>query len=69
MNRPDNWRKSAYSGANGGGCGGAQAMTTALSSCRTRPTARAAFCRFSPGAWRKFTDGVKRWVTDPEPSL
>jgi Domain of unknown function (DUF397) len=64
----DNWRKSTYSGANGGGCveAGSDHRSVLVRDTTNR---QGGMLRFSPGAWRKFTDRVKRSLTDPEPSL
>jgi len=53
------WRKSSYSGGNGGGCieVGTQAAARVLvrdTTDRTGPV-----LRFSPAAWQRFADRVK----------
>jgi len=53
------WRKSSYSGGNGGGCieAGAQAAARVLvrdTKDRTGPV-----LRFTPAAWQRFADRVK----------
>ncbi len=53
------WRKSSYSGGNGGGCVevGAQAAGRVLvrdTTDRTGPV-----LRFTPAAWQRFADRVK----------
>jgi hypothetical protein len=53
------WRKSTYSGSNGGGCievvGHGRRVLVRDTQDRTGPV-----LRFSPAAWQRFTDQVKR---------
>lgn len=53
------WRKSTYSGSNGGGCievgGHSRQVLVRDTQDRTGPA-----LRFSPAAWRRFTDQIKR---------
>ena len=53
-----NWRKSSYSG-NGGECVEVGHVQRAIAVRDTKDCA-AALLRFSPAAWRKFADHVKR---------
>jgi hypothetical protein len=54
-----NWRKASYSAANGGGCvevaDHASRVLVRDTQDRTGPV-----LRFTPGAWRRFADLVKR---------
>lgn len=54
-----NWRKASYSAANGGGCvevaDHARRVLVRDTQDRTGPV-----LRFTPEAWRKFADLVKR---------
>jgi hypothetical protein len=53
-----NWRKASYSASNGGGCvevGTADRVLVRDTQDRTGPA-----LQFSPAAWRKFADQVKR---------
>jgi hypothetical protein len=60
-----NWRKASYSASNGG-CvevgGDPDAVLVRDTQDRTGPV-----LRFSPGAWRRFADQVKRSLGLPEP--
>jgi len=63
-----NWRKSTYSSGNGGEC---VEVADHRSRVLVRDTKNRAgvVLRFSPGAWRRFADQVKRWLAGPWPSL
>jgi uncharacterized protein DUF397 len=53
-----NWRKSSYSGGNGGSCievASDNAVVVRDTTDRTGPV-----LRFTPGAWRRFAAGLKR---------
>jgi hypothetical protein len=53
------WRKSTYSGSNGGGCieVGGHSRHVVVRDTRDRPGSA---LRFSTTAWRRFTDQIKR---------
>src|SRR5260370_966045 len=61
------WRKSSYSGAQGGNCVevGDDAGRVLVRDTQDR---RGLVLRFTPGAWRRFADRVKRSLTGPQPS-
>jgi hypothetical protein len=53
-----NWRKSSYSGGNGGSCievASDNAVVVRDTTDRTGPV-----LRFTPDAWRRFAAGLKR---------
>jgi hypothetical protein len=62
-----NWRKSTYSSGNGGECvevaGHANRVLVRDTKDRQGPT-----LAFSPAAWRRFAEQVKRPLTDPQSS-
>jgi hypothetical protein len=62
-----NWRKSSYSGGNGGAC---VEIGTDSSRVLVRDTKERTgpMLRFTPAEWRKFTGQVKRSLAGPEPS-
>jgi len=59
------WRKSSYSGGNGGQCAevaattGNQNRTAGICAIRDSKNPRGPVLAFSPGQWRKFTSQVK----------
>ena len=53
-----NWRKSSYSSDNGGNC--VEVGTADRVMVRDTKNKAGAVLRFSPDAWRKFADQVKR---------
>jgi hypothetical protein len=62
------WRKSSYSGNGGGSCievGNADAVLVR----DTKQEGRGPVLRFTPGAWRRFADRVKRSLAPPEQSV
>ena len=61
------WRKASYSD-NGGNCVevGADAVRVLVRDTQDR---RGPVLRFTPGAWRRFADRVKRSLAGPQPSL
>lgn len=63
-----NWRKSTYSSGNGGECvevaGHAHRVLVRDTKDRGGPV-----LRFTPGAWRRFAERVKRPLAGPEPSV
>jgi hypothetical protein len=63
-----NWRTSSYSGDNSGNCAEVASQEDRVlirdTQDRTGPV-----LRFSPGAWRRFADRVKRSLADPQASL
>jgi hypothetical protein len=53
------WKKSSYSGGNGGGCvevGAPQAGRVLVRDTKDR---QGPVLRFTPGAWRRFADRVR----------
>jgi Domain of unknown function (DUF397) len=62
------WRTSSYTGNGGGNCvevgDDARVILVRDTKDRSGPV-----LRFSPGAWRRFADRVKRTLTVPEPSV
>jgi hypothetical protein len=67
METIDNWRKSRYSG-NGGNCVEVADHDHRVLVRDTKNRAGVVLW-FSPGAWRRFAEQVKRSLTDPQPSL
>ena len=62
------WRKSSYSGANGGQCIEAgTAPDTILVRDSKDADGTGPMLRLSPAAWRRFTDQVKRSLA-PDPT-
>jgi hypothetical protein len=63
-----NWRKASYSASNGGGCvevaGQASSVLVRDTKDRSGPV-----LRFTPGAWRRFADRVKRSLAAPEQTV
>jgi len=62
------WRKASYSGNGGGSCievaDQAARVLVRDTTDRTGPV-----LRFTPAAWRRFADQVKRSLADPLPTL
>jgi hypothetical protein len=56
------WRKSSHSGNGGGNCVEVAARGRVL--VRDTQDRAGAVLRFSPGAWRRFADRVKRSAQD-----
>jgi Domain of unknown function (DUF397) len=54
------WRKSSYSGANGGNCVEVASPRGAVAVRDTKQDGTGPVLRFTPSAWRKFTGQVKR---------
>jgi Domain of unknown function (DUF397) len=54
------WRKSAYSSSNGGNCVEVGQVTRTVAVRDTKQYGRGPVLRFTPAAWRRFTDQVKR---------
>lgn len=63
-----NWRKASYSASNGGGCVEVadQANRVLVRDTRDRS---GPVLRFTPGAWQRFADRVKRSLAGPEQSV
>jgi hypothetical protein len=63
-----NWRKSSYSGNGGGEC---VEVADRANRVLVRDTKNRAgvVLRFTPDAWRRFAEGVKRSLADPLPIL
>jgi hypothetical protein len=63
-----NWRKSSCSGQSGGNC-------VEVANDRTRVIVRdtqdrtGPVLRFTPDAWRRFADRMRRSLADPQPIL
>lgn len=53
------WRKSSYSGSNGGNCVEVGGHSRRVLVRDTRQAGTGPVLRFSPDAWRKFADQVK----------
>ena len=54
------WRKSTYSGANGGNCVEVGSAAQMVAVRDTKQDGTGPVLGFSPVAWRKFADQVKR---------
>jgi hypothetical protein len=61
------WRKSSYSGANGGDCIEVGTRDGVL--VRDSKNPEGAKLAFTTASWKKFTAQVKRPLADPQPSL
>jgi len=53
------WRKSSYSGGNGGNCIEVGAGKSAIAVRDTKQADSGPVLVFSPAAWRRFADGLK----------
>jgi hypothetical protein len=62
------WRKSSYSGGQGGNCVEVAARDGVLVR-DTKQYEVGPVLRFTPGAWRRFADRVKRSLAGPQPGL
>ena len=62
METIDNWRKSRHSG-NGGNCAEVASHAGRVLVRDTNNNGRGPVLRFSPGAWQRFADRVKRSLT------
>lgn len=64
------WRKSSYSGNGGASCVEVGQDRAAVVVVRdTKANGRGPVLAFSPAAWRRFADQVKRSLADPLPVL
>ena len=54
------WRKSSYSGNNGGDCVEVGAGVKVIAVRDTKQDGNGPVLRFSPAAWRSFADRVRR---------
>lgn len=63
-----NWRKSTYSSGNGGECIEVADHASRVLVRDTKNRSGPAL-RFTPGAWRRFADRVKRSLASPERSV
>jgi Domain of unknown function (DUF397) len=61
MNGSDSprWRKSTYSGANGGGCVEVAGHDGMIVVRDTKDYGRGPVCRYTPAEWRVFIAGVR----------
>lgn len=59
------WRKSSYSGSNGGGCVEVKRPVAAVVSVRDSKDPRGPVLSFPAAAWRDFTAGLKSGDLDP----
>jgi hypothetical protein len=64
-----NWRKSSYSGGNGGSCVEVADHDNRVQVRDTKANGRGPVLRFSPAAWRSFANQLKQSLADPQPSL
>jgi Domain of unknown function (DUF397) len=62
------WRKSTYSSGNGGNCVEIADHANRVLVRDTRDRSGPVL-RFTPGAWQRFADRVKRSLAAPEPSV
>jgi hypothetical protein len=63
-----NWRKASYSASNGGGCVEVADEANRVLVRDTRDP-RGPVLRFTPSAWQRFADRVKRSLAGPEQSV
>jgi hypothetical protein len=68
MEAIDNWRKSRYSG-NGGNCVEVADRAKSVLVRDTKNHGHGPVLRFSPGAWRRFAERVKRSLAGSQPSV
>lgn len=62
------WRKSSYSGNGGGNCVEVAGRGSRVLVRDTKQDGAGPMLRFSPAAWRRFAEQVKRSLaSDPEP--
>ena len=59
-NRAITWRKSSYSGNNGGNCVEVAAAVQVIAVRDTKQDGTGPVLRFAPEAWRRFADQVRR---------
>jgi hypothetical protein len=64
-----NWRKSSYSGNGGSNCVSVGNDVSRVLIRDTKQNGTGPVLRFSPDAWRRFADRVKRSLAAPQPSL
>jgi hypothetical protein len=62
----NNWRKSSYSGDGGSNCIEVAGHGSRVLVRDTKDRAYA-MLRFTPAAWRKFAEQVKRSLAEPKP--
>jgi Domain of unknown function (DUF397) len=62
------WRKSSYSGNGGSDCVEAGNDARRVLVRDTKDHGQGPVLRFSPDAWRRFADRVKRLLAGPRPS-
>jgi hypothetical protein len=60
-----NWRKSSYSSGNGGECIEVASPEGAVAVRDTKRDGTGPVLRFTPAAWRRFADQVKRSLGTP----
>lgn len=61
------WVKARASGGSGGNCVEVARLPDRTRLVRDSKDRAGVVLRFSPGSWRRFTDQVKRSLTDPLP--
>jgi Domain of unknown function (DUF397) len=59
------WRKSTFSGANGGGCVEVAGHDGMILVRDTKDHGRGPVCRYTPEEWRAFIAGVRGGKFDP----
>jgi len=59
------WRKSSYSGSNGGGCVEIASGQAAMVAVRDSKDPEGPVLTFTPGEWQEFTAGVKAGEFSP----
>jgi Domain of unknown function (DUF397) len=63
------WRKASYSGNGGGSCVEVADHGRRVLVRDTKDHGQGPVLRFSPDAWRRFADRVKRSLAGPQPGL
>ncbi len=63
------WRTASYSSNGGGNCVEVGKAQHGVLVRDTKDHGRGPMLRFTPGAWRRFADRVKRSLTGPQPTI
>jgi len=61
MEKVDRWRKSTYSGSNGGNCVEVGQAPGSVAVRDTKDNGTGPALRFTPGAWEAFAEKIKQY--------